>query len=181
MDIMVAVEAIFQRVHEEFSAAAVSRGSGSTAGGGGGGGGASSSSSSTTSTTTSSSSSTSSSSKWIGVDADAKHRIDVRARTEVNTLRSILAKESAKLDETPGLRLRKEELDELFAKQAIEKEYYKKLLAILPEDPTTVTASSGEVEKYKADAQAIGWPGSKAAVVSASTSTSTTTSASMTN
>ena len=156
--IMTAVQTIFELVYTEFTKATEEQEKLSST---------TTSTSSTTNlgTTTISSSSTSSSTipslssiTWTGLHPDAKHRIDIQARNEVNRLRTVFHQANTTLDTMEGLRLTKHELDDLFRKQQEQLLICNKLLNILPNNPDTITADSNEIEKYKEDINSIHWP-----------------------
>jgi hypothetical protein len=155
--IMMAVQAIFEMVQEEFGKAA-EKADGRGAGAGAGAGASSSSSAATAAAAAVAAAGV----RWTGLDPDAKQRVDVRARDEVNRLRAVFRGASAALEALPGLRLTRGEVEELLRAQEEEGRRLDALLAVLPKDPAEVTALSGEADKYAAEAKAIGWPGTAA-------------------
>ena len=100
--------------------------------------------------------------RWAGLPADERHRVDSLARAEVNRLRAVLLRAGRALDASPGLRLTAHELDLMAQEQDAREATLERLLAVLPRDPAAVTALSGEAERLRADAEAIGWPSTAA-------------------
>jgi hypothetical protein len=100
--------------------------------------------------------------RWPGLPADERQRVDALARAEVNRLRAVLLRAGRALDASPGLRLSARELDEMACEQDAREAALDRLLAVLPADPASITALSGEAERLREHAEAIGWPGSGA-------------------
>ena len=96
--------------------------------------------------------------RWSGLPADERHRVDTLARAEVNRLRAVLLRAGRALDASPGLRLTAHELDLMAAEQDARDAALDRLLAVLPSDPDSITALSGEAERLREHAEAIGWP-----------------------
>ena len=121
----------------------------------------------------------SSSSHFSGLSPDELQRVSILSRAEAVQLRSLFKAASSELDSRPGLLLTSSELDEMETEIKRREERVEALLKILPENPDSITALSGEAERYKDDIQAINWPietvvPSSYNISSSSTSSSTT-------
>lgn len=158
--IMTAVQTIFELVYTEFTKAAEEQESLLLS--------TSSSSSSSSGSSSSSTAHLSSSSStpphvptlvvnWTGLHPDAKHRIDVQARNEVNRLRTVFRQANNTLDSMHGLRLTEKEIDQLFVEQEKQRKILEQLLQIIPQDPATITADSDEVTRYRSMMESIQW------------------------
>ena len=130
---------------------------------------------------TTTSSSSSSSSHFSGLSPDELQRVSILSRAEAVQLRSLFKAASSELDSRSGLLLTSSELDEMETEIKRREERVEALLKILPENPDSITALSGEAERYKDDIQAINWPLETQSVlpssynISSSSSTSSTT------
>jgi hypothetical protein len=125
---------------------------------------------------TTSSSSSSSSSHFSGLSPDELQRVSILSRAEAVQLRSLFKAASSELDSRPGLLLTSTELDEMETEIKRREERVEALLKILPENPDSITALSGEAERYKDDIQAVNWPLETQSVVLSSSSSSSSSS-----
>lgn len=140
---------------------------------------ASSSSSNTTSSASASSSSSSFTPHFSGLPPDELQRVSILSRAEAVQLRSLFKAASSELESSPGLLLTTSELDEMEEEIQRREERVEALLKILPENPSSITALTGEAERYEENIRSINWPLETSSASSSASSSSSSSSSSM--